>query len=285
MAIAEDLRTGGDVTSEISIAPDSQATCTIVQKQPGVICGLPLVPVICREIDPNLTFQPLTVDGDFSSDRRAVGTLVGATRSILAAERTVLNFLGLLSGIASKTREFVVLTKDTPAEIYDTRKTIPGYRELSKYAVRAGGARNHRMAMDDMVLVKDNHLASIASRQGGSDAGTSADWLERAAAHIVAESRARHLPVEIEVDDLDQFRRLLTVAGIDVVLLDNMNAGELTEAVAMREAAEHRPILEASGGVSLETVAAISRTGVERIAVGAITHSATNLDVGLDFGR
>jgi len=201
--------------------------------------------------------------------------LAGPMRSILAAERTVLNFLGKLSGIATLTRQYVQKVKATSARIYDTRKTTPSFRQLSKYAVRAGGGFNHRMAMDDMVLVKDNHVAALQVKS-----------LRDAAEQLVAASRAEDAdrPIEIEVDTFEQFREIVDVSGLDVILLDNMDCPTMRRCVELRDGAETAPALEASGGVTLETIGEISRTGVDRIAVGAITHSAVNLDLGLDFG-
>jgi nicotinate-nucleotide pyrophosphorylase (carboxylating) len=200
--------------------------------------------------------------------------LDGSARVILAAERTVLNFLGRLSGIATLTRQYVDAARDTGAEIMDTRKTTPGWRTLEKYAVRCGGGRNHRMGLYDQVLIKDNHLALMRAKGG------------RTLAECIADSRRKHpgILVEMEADTDDDLQAAIN-AGADIVLLDNMTPAELASCVKLAEklAGKKRPILEASGGVTLETVRAIAESGVDRISSGALTHSAAAIDIALDF--
>ncbi len=285
LAVDEDLGDrgiDGDVTSRLTIPDDAVGGGTIVQKASGVACGLPAVEHVCRVFDERLrvTVKP-GAEGRYSTagshDVKPLAHIEGPLRSVLAAERTVLNLLGRLSGIASLTRRYVEKVKGTDARVYDTRKTTPGWRHLEKYAVRRGGGENHRVGLYDMVLVKDNHLAALAA-EGGAN-------LSDAVATLVRRSRAEDAArqIEIEVDTETQFHDVLCVPGVDVILLDNMDCPTMTRCVAARDAAEHRPDLEASGGVTLESITEIARTGVDRIAVGAVTHSAPNLDIGLDF--
>jgi nicotinate-nucleotide pyrophosphorylase (carboxylating) len=263
-ALAEDLG-AGDVTSEGTI--DETATCSgrILLKEPGVVCGLPVVEAVFRALDPDVRFELLGEDG-----ARVIETPVdlarvsGRTRAVLAGERTALNFLGRLCGVATLTRQFVDAVEGTGAVILDTRKTTPGLRALEKYAVRCGGGQNHRFGLDDAILVKDNHLRAA----GGVRAA-----VERLR---VLETG---LPIEVEAESLDDVREALAV-GVDQILLDNMPADLLREAVALTDG---RATLEASGGVTLETVREIAETGVDFISAGALTHSARSLDVSLEL--
>jgi nicotinate-nucleotide pyrophosphorylase (carboxylating) len=262
-ALAEDIG-GGDVTSEATI--DEEATCTarLLLKEQGVVCGLPVAEAVFRALDPELSFEPLAGDGDRAPDVRTdVARISGRSRAVLTGERTALNLLGRLSGIATLTRQFVDAIEGTGAEILDTRKTTPGLRALEKYAVRCGGGRNHRFGLDDGILVKDNHLRAAGGIRPAVDrlraAGTT-------------------LPIEVEAESLDEVREALA-AGADAVLLDNMSPAVMREAVAF---AAGRATLEASGGVSLETVREIAETGVDFVSVGALTHSARSLDVSLE---
>jgi nicotinate-nucleotide pyrophosphorylase (carboxylating) len=225
-------------------------------------------------VEPRVQWTNSLADGAALQPGTIVAELTGSLRSLLTGERTALNFLTHLSGIASLTRRYVAAVAGTRAGIYDTRKTLPGWRVLEKYAVRMGGGRNHRVGLYDMVLIKDNHLAG---------------WKASAANHTIAEAVrvAREavgpeIPVEVEVDTLEQLRDALA-GQPDIVLLDNMNCERLAQAVAIRDAAAPQVELEASGGVSLETVSEIARTGVERISVGALTHSAVALDLAFDW--
>ena len=285
LAIREDLgEARDDVTSRLTVPEEAVGTATLVQKAGGVACGLPAVEHVCRMFDERLRAAWIPglheglVEGRHSDATPAAPVPLlkvgGPLRSILAAERTVLNVLGRLSGIATLTRRYAARCAGTRAKVYDTRKTLPGWRALEKYAVRCGGGENHRLGLHDMVLVKDNHLAAMDGRD-----------LASAVAEVVRRSRQEDAgrPVEVEVDTVEQFRVVLGVGGIDVILLDNMDCPTMARCVALRGEHENRPELEASGGVTLETVRDIAAVGVERIAVGAITHSAANLDVGLDL--
>jgi nicotinate-nucleotide pyrophosphorylase (carboxylating) len=278
----EDLGSG-DVTSSLLVAEDQIGVGTLVQRGVGVVCGLPIVEMVCRAYDERLRVEQIPgfhmeiIEGLFSDARSTpLLRIRGPVRSLLAAERVILNFLQHLSGIATLTHRFVRRVEGTSAKIYDTRKTLPGLRVLEKYAVRRGGGYNHRAGLFDAVLVKDNHLAHIPLKDLASFVGG-----------IVAKSHAEasRRCIEIEVDTLDQLGEVLKVDGIDLILLDNMDCPRMATAVEMRDRSGRKAttFLEASGGVSLETIRPIALTGVERSAVGAITHSAAALDIGLDF--
>ena len=237
------------------------------------MAGLPLIAPVLDAFAADAVVELKTHDGDEVSENRVLAVISGKARGMLSAERTVLNFLGRLSGVATLTREFVNAVVGTPVRIYDTRKTTPGWRRLEKYAVRAGGGENHRMGLDDQVLIKDNHLAVLSAR------GTSL------ADAVAAIRRAHpHLTVEVEAATADDVRRAAG-ADVDIILLDNMTPYELAEAVKTVTAAAggKRPVLEASGGVSLDNVRQIAETGVDRISVGALTHSAPALDLAMEF--
>lgn len=281
LARREDLG-GGDITSRLLIPENRVGVGTLVQKDVGIACGLPIVEMVCRAYDERLRVEQIPgfhmeiIEGRFSDQRITPLLRVrGPLASLLSAERVFLNFLQHLSGIATQTQRFVRRVEGTGARIYDTRKTIPGLRALAKYAVRCGGGFNHRAGLHDAVLIKDNHVSSVPQKE-----------LSTVVAGVVARSRAEDTSrtIEVEVDSLEQLREVLRVDGVDVILLDNMDCPRMTSAVEMRNAAgkSGKVSLEASGGVTLETVRSIALTGVERIAVGAITHSAPALDIGLD---
>ena len=276
LARAEDLGEVGDVTSLVFVPEEAVGVGTFVQKEAGVPAGLPLVKVVAAEFSERLEVSADTsAEGVFSDETpRELLTVRGPLRDLLTAERTMLNLLTHLGGIATLTHAFAAECAGTRARIYDTRKTHLGHRRLEKYAVRVGGGANHRMGLFDMVLVKDNHLSGVAD-------------LESQVREAVGRAKAtyREVPIEVEVDTLQQLADVLKVADVDVILLDNMPPATMREAVALRDAAGHRAELEASGGIDLATVAAAAATGVERIAVGAVTHSAPALDVGLDVRR
>ena len=274
---------GDDVTSRLTLPADQVGVGTLLQKEVGVVCGLPVVEMVCRAYDERLRVELIpgfhleVIEGRYSDQRTTPLLRVrGPVRSLLSAERVVLNFLQHMSGVATQTNRFVRRVAGTPARIYDTRKTKPGFRALDKYAVRCGGGFNHRVGLYDMILAKDNHLAGVATRD-------LRDW----AARVVARSRAEdpNRPIEIEVTSLEQFQELLRVDGVQVILLDNMDCPAMEQAVRLRDAAgkKGQVELEASGGVTLETVRPIAMTGVERIAVGGITHSAPALDISLEI--
>ena len=278
----EDLR-GDDVTSRLMLPEDAIAIGTLMQREVGVACGLPIVEMVCRAYDERLRVEQIPgfhmeiIEGRFSDARQTPLLRVrGPVRSLLSAERVVLNFLQHLSGVATHTQRFVRRVAGTGARIYDTRKTVPGLRLLDKYAVRCGGGHNHRVGLYDGLLVKDNHLAGVPLKE-------LSDYLSKVVQRSRSEDPSRL--VEVEVDRLEQMREVLKVDGVQVILLDNMDCPTMEQAVQLRDRASRKGQveLEASGGVTLETVRSIASTGVERIAVGAITHSAPALDIGFDI--
>jgi nicotinate-nucleotide pyrophosphorylase (carboxylating) len=261
-ALAEDIG-AGDVTTEATVPADAVGAAAILVKEPGVVCGLGAVEATFRALDPEVGFEAFVRDGDTVEAPAVVARVTGSQRAILTGERVALNFLGRLSGIATLTRSYVDAVSGTGAAVLDTRKTTPGLRALEKDAVAAGGGRNHRFGLDDAVLIKDNHL-----RAAGSIA---------AAVELVR--KASDLPVEVECDTLDQVREALD-ASAEAILLDNMESAQLRDAVQL---AGGRARLEASGGVTLDTIRDIAETGVDEISVGALTHSARSLDVSLEL--
>ena len=269
LALAEDLGSG-DVTSRYFIPEGRRACAFVAVREDGVVSGVELAARVFSKVDSTLVVEILISDGS----RVAAGALLirveGSARSILTAERTALNFLQHLSGVATLTARYVEQVKGTRAQILDTRKTTPGYRLLEKKAVLDGGGTNHRLGLYDRAMVKDNHLAA----EGGTDAIQAAIYQ--------LESDQPGVDVELEADNLEQARAFLALDGVDFILLDNMSLEELRTAVEMR-GERSRPQLEASGGVTLETLREIADTGVDFISVGALTHSAPALDVGLDF--
>ena len=261
-ALAEDIG-AGDVTTEATVAADAVGTAALVVKEPGIVCGLRVAELTFRALDPEIAFEAFAQDGDSVEGPAVVARVSGSLRAILTGERVALNFVGRLSGIATLTRQYVDAIAGTDATVLDTRKTTPGLRALEKHAVAAGGGRNHRFGLDDAVLVKDNHLHAAGSISEAVD-------LVR---------RTSDLPVEVECDTLDQVGEALE-AGADAILLDNMTPHELRQAVLL---VGGRARLEASGGVTLETIRAVAETGVDEISVGALTHSARSLDVSLEL--
>lgn len=272
MAVAEDLGGIGDLTSEATIPAEARGAARFVVRSAGVIAGLPVLEMAAGRFGLSEGLATLARDGDPVGPGSALARVEGPMRALLAMERTALNFVQRLSGIATLTARFAAEVAGTRAAVFDTRKTTPGWRALEKYAVRCGGGRNHRFGLYDAVLIKDNHLAWLAARS---------DPIGAAVAAARAQAPAGTL-VEIEVDSLEQLDRALE-CGPDLVLVDNFGPEVLAEAVRRRDARAPRVGLEASGGISLATVAALARTGVDRISVGALTHSAPALDIGLDF--
>jgi nicotinate-nucleotide pyrophosphorylase (carboxylating) len=264
-ALAEDLGRAGDITSTATIPAATRARARLVARKPGVLAGLACAAESFHAIDAGVSFRANKRDGDKLEAADSIAEIEGRARAVLSSERVALNFVGHLSGIATLTAAYVAKVAHTKAKIADTRKTTPGLRALDKYAVRCGGGVNHRFGLDDAVLIKDNHIAVA----GGVAAALAA---ARAIGHLVK--------VEIEVDELDQLVEVLRAGGADAVLLDNMDLATLKRAV---ELARGKVVLEASGGVSLDTVAKIAETGVDVISVGALTHSAPALDVALDI--
>ena len=267
LALAEDIG-GGDITSTLTVAAGWRARGRMLAKAAGVVSGLEVAGEVFRRVDPTIVFTPLVADGDAVAVMTPIATVEGPARSLLAGERVALNLLQRLSGVATLTARYVDAVRETKARIVDTRKTTPGLRALEKAAVRHGGGHNHRFGLTDGVLIKDNHLAAV----GGADRVARAVRLARQGA-------PHTLRIEIEVTTLDELAQALE-AGADIVLLDNMEIGDVRKAVAMTDG---RALLEASGGVMLESVAAIAATGVDLISVGALTHSAPALDISLDL--
>ena len=274
LALREDLGDRGDLTCQALIAEGEHGEVRVVARRSGVLAGLPIAEMVFQRVDPGVRWTTHIPDGARLEQGSVVATVSGSLRSLLGGERTALNFLTHLSGIATLTRRYVDAVAGTRAQILDTRKTRPGWRRLEKYAVRAGGGTNHRMGLYDGCLIKDNHLAAWAAKGSGS---TIADAVRTARSRLPA-----GIPVEVEVDTLEQLTDALS-GGPDIVLLDNMNPDTLRRSVALRDRQASGVLLEASGGVTLETVAEVARTGVERISVGALTHSAVALDLAFDW--
>lgn len=264
-ALTEDLGRRGDVTSQATIPANMQAQLQIKARQAGVICGMDLARLSFALIDEQIEFIAQVHDGEVVEAGAVLATVHGNARNLLTAERTALNFMTHLSGIATDTKKIVDSVTEYPAQITCTRKTIPGLRIVQKYAVRCGGGRNHRLGLDDAILIKDNHIA-IAG-----DIKTAIEQAQKFAGHLI--------PIEVEVDTLAQLEQALDT-GVSLVLLDNMSPEILSQAVAM---CKGRAKTEASGGITPETVQAVAKTGVDFIAMGYLTHSSTALDIGLDF--
>ncbi len=265
-ALDEDLGRAGDITSFATIPETTQAHAIMVARQAGTIAGLPLAIAVFQKLSADIVITPHGRDGDSVAAGTHLLTISGPARAVLTGERTALNFVGRLSGVATLTANYVGRTKGTRTRICCTRKTTPGLRALEKYAVRCGGGFNHRFGLDDAVLIKDNHIAV---------AGSITAVLQRARAHV-----GHLVKVEIEVDTLAQLTEVLHTGLADVVLLDNMDIATLRDAVGL---AAGRVVLEASGGVTEQSIAAIAGTGVDYISSGALTHSAPNLNVALDI--
>jgi nicotinate-nucleotide pyrophosphorylase (carboxylating) len=267
LALAEDIGSG-DMTTLATVPADRQATGRFLAKQPGVISGLAVVSAVYARVDPRVVVEPLVTDGTTVEAGTIVATVSGPAQALLSGERVALNFLQRLSGVATVTAEYTRRVAGTKARIIDTRKTTPGMRTLQKQAIRDGGGHNHRLGLADGILIKDNHLAAIGTP----------DRIRQAIA--AARERAPHtLKVEVEVTSLDELRQALDAAA-DVILLDNMDPPTMAEAVRITAG---RALLEASGGITLDTIREIAETGVDLISVGALTHSAPALDVSLDF--
>jgi nicotinate-nucleotide pyrophosphorylase (carboxylating) len=271
MALMEDLGDRGDLTCQALIPPSRRAEVNVVARKPGVLAGSPIGRMVFAQLDRDIEWAAAKSDGDRLQPGDVVATVSGPLNALLVGERTMLNFMTHLSGVASLTAQFVERIAGTRAVILDTRKTLPGYRRLEKYSVRCGGGTNHRMGLFDGVLIKDNHLAAWTANASIA-----------AAVKTAREKSPPGVSIEVEVDSLDQLRDALQ-GGPDIVLLDNMPPAMLREAVAIRDAARQSVLLEASGGVTLETVRAVAETGVERISIGGLTHSAPALDLAFDW--
>ncbi len=264
-ALEEDLGRAGDITSQLTIPAGATASARLVARKPGRLAGLICAQAAFRLVDPILKFDAAAPDGSDIAPGTLLATVSGSARSILTAERVALNFLGPLSGTATATAALVKAVEGTRARIVCTRKTLPGLRALQKYAVRCGGGFNHRFGLDDAAMIKDNHI------QAAGGIAPAVARLRAGLGHMVK--------IELEVDSLAQLEEALEL-GVGTILLDNMKLEDLRRAVAMTKG---RAVLEASGNVSLDSVRAIAETGVDYISSGAITHSAPNLDIGLDF--
>ncbi len=276
IAVKEDLGQG-DVTSELLFDRETRGQAHIASREEIVVCGMELAAEILNRYDARLSIKVHIADGELAHIGNKMATIKGPLVPMLSAERVLLNFMQRLSGIATTTRKYVLAIQGTKSKIYDTRKTVPGWRRLEKYAVRCGGGHNHRLGLYDGVLIKDNHLAEL----GGDIQGPLRKIVDEARAVMGVKF------VAVEVDHVDdQLNHVLKVPGVDIILLDNMGTWQLKHAVEMRDAMcgkqRRRPLLEASGNITLDNVAAVARCGVDRIAIGAITHSATAVDIGLD---
>lgn len=280
LAHAEDLSGGLDWTTVATVDHARRGVATFVAREPGIVCGIEIGPLVLTEFGADAEWRALAADGDAVTAGQPLATVEGRAADLLTCERTVLNFMGRLSGIATLTHKFVEQVEGTGAELFDTRKTTPGWRLLEKYAVRCGGGRNHRLGLSEAVLIKDNHLA-LSDRVGLTPAGAVSRARQAIAERLP--DRAEMMVIEVEVDTLDQLRDALP-AKPDIVLLDNMTTAQLQEAVTLRDATAPGVVLEASGGVTLSTIGVIAQSGVDRISVGALTHSAVGLDIGLDWG-
>jgi nicotinate-nucleotide pyrophosphorylase (carboxylating) len=271
LALSEDLGAAGDVTSRAFIPADSVSLARVVSRCDCIASGVAIAAEVFRRVDQTLTITAHAAEGERLSPGSLLLEISGPTRSILSGERTALNFLGRLCGIAALSHRYADAVKGTGVTLLDTRKTTPGWRLLEKQAVKAGGCTNHRMGLHDAVLVKDNHLAALGDLS--------------LLPPVIARLRSEHpgLPIEIEADTLDQLKTLLGMQGIDVILLDNMSPAQMSEAVALRKKLAPAVLLEASGGVTLESIPGIAATGVDRISVGALTHSAANADLSLEM--
>ncbi|QDU47023.1 Nicotinate-nucleotide pyrophosphorylase [carboxylating] [Symmachiella dynata] len=274
MALREDLDDAGDLTSRALIDEQQRGHVSVVVREPGIVAGLPIVDMVFEQLDSQVEVRRLVEDGTAVEAGMTVAEIRGPLRTLLTGERTALNFLTHLSGIATLTSRYVAAATGTAAKILDTRKTLPGWRHLQKYAVRAGGGTNHRIGLYDGVLIKDNHLAGWAVSQ---QAQTIAAAIQTARASVKP-----GISIEVEVDTLEQLQDALD-GPPDIVLLDNMSCDTLRRAVELRNQRQPSVQLEASGGVTLATVAQIAATGVERISIGALTHSAIALDLAFDW--
>lgn len=281
LAIAEDLRDSVDWTTVCLVDDSLQGGCQIVPRESGVCAGLATLPWIVDEFHADLHQECLIEDGQPLVPGQPIARLQGNVRDLLTSERTILNVISRLCGIATQTSQYVAKLGSSSVRLYDTRKTTPGWRLLEKYAVHCGGGNNHRSGLYDGFLIKDNHLALAGDASGPMSTDVAAD---KALQWRGQEVDGRVAPgiVEIEVDSIEQFRNVIPTAP-DIVLLDNFSLDQLREAVALRDAAKSEIELEASGNVRIDTIAQIAATGVDRISSGALTHQATSLDLGLDW--
>lgn len=283
VAQREDLADGEDITTNALVPPNRPGRAAIVVREAVTIAGLPAAQLALAAYGDDAQFMPLSTDGDSVAPKTAIAEISGSARTLLTAERVMLNLLGRLCGVATLTKRYVDAVSGTGARIYDTRKTTPGFRRLEKYAVRCGGGHNHRTGLYDAVLIKDNHLAFGGHEQDKSrfSPGEAVLRAREFLGERFGDNAATRI-VEIEVDTLEQLADVLP-ARPDIVLLDNMSPDMLREAVAMRDAVDRRVELEASGGINFDTIRRVAETGVERISLGALTHASRWVDVGLDW--
>jgi nicotinate-nucleotide pyrophosphorylase (carboxylating) len=283
LAIREDLEREHDWTTVALVPADRIGAADIVAREAGIVAGTPAVALAIEEFGATISLELAVADGQAVAAGMRVATIRGSVRDLLTAERTLLNLLGRLMGIATLTRAYVDAVAGARCRVYDTRKTTPGWRRLEKYAVRCGGGHNHRAGLYDAVLIKDNHLAQFGGPDRSPDTAAAAvrqarDFLR----DFPGDSAGKPQIIEVEVDSLEQLAAVLPERP-DIVLLDNMSMPQLTEAASIRDREASSVQLEASGGVNLETIGKIAATGVDRVSVGALTHSAKCLDVALDY--
>lgn len=282
LAMREDLDRGMDITTMALVPAGLRGSASLIARKSGIVSGIDLIEAMLQEMDAKIEWTQLVGDSQEVQAGQNLANLTGEARELLTCERTILNFICRLSGVATLTRYYVDAVQGTKARVYDTRKTAPGWRRLDKYAVRCGGGHNHRRGLYDGILIKDNHLACRAIVEGKLLEPETAVQLART---FVATGGTRfdHPPmIEIEIDRMEQLPSALAAAP-DIVLLDNMSNAQLSECVALRNQIAPNVELEASGGVNLKTIAGIAATGVDRISVGALTHSAPILDIALDW--
>jgi len=265
-ALKEDINNSSDITSDLVIGDNIMAAATMHARENGIIAGAEIAAHVFKILSENIDVILHIKDGSFVSKGDNILTATGSAKAIMTAERTALNLITHMSGIATQTAKYVSAVKDTKAKILDTRKTIPGLRGLQKYAVRVGGGTNHRHGLYDMILIKDNHIAI---------AGGIKQTLNKA-----NKNKAENIKVEIEVDNLEQLEEVIGHGGADIVMLDNMSPAILTKAVDMVNGIMKT---EASGGINLDTILSVAQSGVDAISVGALTHSVTSMDIGLDI--
>jgi len=296
LALAEDigvadLSSGIDCTTDALVPAESTASAAFVSRDNGIVCGVEVAKLVASQWAPNVQISVEKEDGDAVEPKQVIATMSGLAHDILTIERTCLNFMCRLSGIASLAQEFYRRIDGTEAKILDTRKTAPGWRLLEKYAVACGGGTNHRMGLYDAIMIKDNHLAFYRTQVSESEQtidqalAVARQWIRDNASRI---PHGEDTILQLEVDTLDQLKLAIDADNPslpDIVLLDNMNNQQLTDAVELRNTMAPKVLLEASGGVNLNTIQGIAQTGVDRISVGALTHSASNFDIGLDWVR
>lgn len=284
-----ELKSGIDCTTDSIVPHDSTASAAFVSRKSGTVSGVEVAKLVAERFAPTVELKQVVSDGESVDPKQTIATLSGPAHDILTIERTCLNFMCRLSGISTLTREFLDRVAGTNAQVLDTRKTTPGWRRLEKYAVACGGGTNHRMGLYDAVMLKDNHLAFFRSQVENDDnvipkaLAQSRKWIMDNASRL---PNGEKTILQLEVDTIEQFEISIAKTNVsipDIVLLDNMTTDQLSTAVSIRNEKSPNVLLEASGGVNLDTIAGIAATGVDRISVGALTHSAINFDIGLDW--